>query len=347
MDSGMNIPIENRAVPWQGSRPPKKILVMRFQALGDTVITLPYLQSLKRQYPEIELHLLTREEVSPIPKSVGLFSTVVTVGGGRNAKRQFLLTLMKVPWLLLQRYDAILDLQNHRISRVVRMLLPVKSFTEFENDRRTKLSAGERTRQAVERLWSWKISLDPDLKIIAPPTNELLIRNGWTPGKALVVLNPAGYCASRNWPLENYVQFAERWLIANPMTQFVLLLLPAHRATADYIKGKMGTHCIDLTGKADQLQAFSIIRQSSFVLSEDSGLMHMAWVQGIPTIALFSSSRKDWSAPQGEWSYCFDSADLECGPCMLEVCRYGDNRCLTRYTGEIVFKKAMELHGKK
>jgi len=345
MDSGTTIQIETRAVPWQGSVPPKKILVMRFQALGDTVITLPYLQNLKRQYPEIELHFLTREEVSPIPKSIGLFSRVITVGGGRNAKLQFLLTLLKVPRLLLQRYDAILDLQNHRISRVVRMLLPVKSFTEFEIDRRTKLSAGERTRQAVERLWSWKIHLDTSFKIQSPTNVEALLKqNGWKSDHDLIVLNPAGSFPSRNWPDDNYIAFAKLWLQQiNPASQFVLLLLPTLHEKAERIAQALGKNCINLTGKANQVEAFAVLQKCSFALSEDGGLLHMAWVQGVPTLALFSSSRNEWSRPLGERSGSLDSSDLECGPCTFLVCKYGDNRCLTRYAPEFVLSKAKEL----
>jgi ADP-heptose:LPS heptosyltransferase len=107
--------------------------------------------------------------------------------------------------------------------------------------------------------------------------------------------------------------------------------MPSKRAKATEISTALGEHCIDLTGRADQLEAFAIVGRARFVLSEDSGLMHMAWTQGTPTLALFSDSRRDWSAPQGSWSDCLDSSDLPCGPCGLPVCKFGDNRCLTRY----------------
>ena len=90
-------------------------------------------------------------------------------------------------------------------------------------------------------------------------------------------------------------------------------------------------------------EAFAIINKSYFVLTEDSGLMHMSWVSGIPTLALFGSSRRDWSAPQGEHSLCLNSSDLECGNCLLAICKYGDIHCLTRYTPEFVFDRSISL----
>jgi heptosyltransferase II len=349
MNSDNKIEVKTaRSNPWKKNSPPKKILVMRYQALGDTVIILPYLQNLKRQYPLIKLHFLTRKEVSLIPTSIELFDEIITIGGERNLKLQFLLSLLKIPWLVAQGYDAILDLQNHSISRIIRKFLPVKSFSEFEVDRRTMFSAGERTRQAIENLWRWNIRLDTKFALKTKlDVSELLKQNGWKEDHDLIVLNPAGYSPARNWPLKSYIETAQLWLQGiNPKSQFVLLLLPSLQEKASYIANALGDFCIDLTGKANQVEAFSILQKCKLVITEDGGLMHMAWVQGIPTLALFSSSRKDWSAPQGSWSICLDSSDLECGPCNLAICKYRDNRCLTRYTPEFIVSSGVEIVSK-
>jgi heptosyltransferase II len=327
--------------PWTKKTPPEKILVMRFQALGDTIITMPYLQDLHRQYPQIRIDFLTRHEVSQIPDHLLLFNKVVRIGGKRNLKIQLLLLLLKLPWLWLQRYDAVIDLQNHKLSRLIRKALGCRAWSEF--DPLQPKPAGIRTQEAIESLWHWRIGLAASFKIQHSCPESLLEEHGWKPEHDLVVLNPAGYCSSRNWPLENYIAFAENWIKLRPMTQFVLLLLPSLKEKSDYLKSRLGATCIDLTGKADQVTAFSVIQKASLMVSEDSGLMHMSWVQGIPTIALFSSSRKVWSQPLGDLSICLDSADLECGPCGKEVCQYSDNHCLTRYSGEMICRMAHTL----
>lgn len=327
--------------PWRNPNFPRKVLAIRFQALGDTVLTLPYLQSLKRQYPEIELHFITRQEVSEIPRNINVFDKVLSVSGGRNARLQFLFVLSKLPYLIWQSYDVVLDLQNNRISILLRKMLRVKAWAEL--DKYSPLPCGERMGMAIEALGIWKIKLDTNFKL-SINIEQLLIANNWKKDHDLVLLNPAGCFSSRSWPLSNYVEFANLWIEhINARTQFLLLLLPEFKEKADFIAASLKEKCINLTGKANQLEAFAIIQKSKFVLSEDSGLMHMAWIQKIPTLALFSSSRKDWSAPQGIWSTCLDSSDMECGPCMKEICTYGDNRCLTRYTPEIVLARAMLL----
>jgi len=69
----------------------------------------------------------------------------------------------------------------------------------------------------------------------------------------------------------------------------------------------------------------------------------MAWVSGIPTLAMFGSTRSDLSTPLGKHTLLLHSSDLECGNCLLAICKYGDTRCLTRYTPEFVFEKALTL----
>ena len=77
--------------PWQFESLPKKILIIRLQAMGDVAITLPYVQSLKEKLPaNTKLHFLTRNEVKDIPGSVRLFDWVYSIGGGRNTKLQLL-----------------------------------------------------------------------------------------------------------------------------------------------------------------------------------------------------------------------------------------------------------------
>src|SRR5690242_5737905 len=97
---------------WRKQSPPKRILAIRLQAMGDLVITLPYLQNLKKSLPEgSRLDLLTRKEVESIPKNLYLFDHVYSLGGGRNWKKQFLHSCFLLPKFLSNRYDVVIDLQ--------------------------------------------------------------------------------------------------------------------------------------------------------------------------------------------------------------------------------------------
>jgi len=335
---------EIRCKPWNSKIKPKKILVIRYQALGDVVITLPYLNDFKRQFPDIKLHLITTSEVSAIPASLMLFDTVIIVKGGRSTRLQFFFTLCKLPFLLWKRHDGVMDLQNNKISRIIRKALMPKAWCEF--DRFSPRSAGERTRLTIESLGLGKIKANTvfDQRINQQEITGKLILNGWKQDHSLIVLNPAGAFDTRHWPLPDYVVLSSLLKKRNPEFQFLMIGLKSKlHHSAEYLKSILKDDLVDMTDQTNAAEAFALVRRAQLMITEDSGLMHMAWVQAVPTLALFGSTRSDWSAPQGSWSVCLNSSDLECGNCMLEKCIYGDTRCLTRYTPQMVYENAVTL----
>jgi len=64
------------ARPWRGTVPPARILAIRMQAMGDVVITLPYLLALQRKLPDAVIDFVTRHEDREIPCAVRLFRHV-------------------------------------------------------------------------------------------------------------------------------------------------------------------------------------------------------------------------------------------------------------------------------
>jgi heptosyltransferase-2 len=327
-----------RHKPWTESRKPKKILAIRFQALGDLIITLPYLQSLKESTPCLRIDLLTRANISQIPKNLKTFEKVYSIFG-RSGKVQFLFCMLLFPLLLFQKYDVVIDLQNHRISKIIRKLLRAKVWSEF--DRSSRILAGERTRFTIDSLQISNSSLSTNIQLKNKLDIEGKLKSkGWRPERSLIILNPAGAFTSRNWPIENYISFAKLWLKRNPSSQFLMLGLNILKPKADQLKKELGNYFIDLIENTSMIEAFVIIKKATLMVSEDSGLMHMSWVQGVPTIALFGSSPSYWASPLGEWSRCFNSADLPCGDCFSKECKFGDVHCLSRYSAEIIIEEA-------
>jgi heptosyltransferase II len=332
-----------KSKPWQLVNSPRRVLAIRYQALGDVVITLPYLNSLKEKWPDLPIDFLTLEENIAIPKSLLIFDKVFSIGGGRNWKLQFILSVFITPRLWLNRYDVVLDLQNHRMSKLIRKILMPKAWCEF--DKTSPNSAGNRNQMTIKSIGLGEVNINPRFatSISQSKTHSILNLSGWDGKSDLIVLNPAGFFSSRNWPIENYLQFIIEWLNIRPNSQFVFIGIERIKEKASYLKQRFGDRVIDLTNQTTIAEAFALLKKVTLVLTEDGGLMHMAWVQGIPTVALFGSSRADWSAPQGPWSVCLNSSDMECGPCMLEVCKFGDNRCLTRYSPTTVVERAKQL----
>ncbi len=330
--------------PWHDEIPPKKLLAIRLQALGDTVITLPYLQALRATLPKTKFHFVTREDFADLPRNLKMFEKVYAVEVGSDIRRQFMSAAFLIPRLQKEKYDVVIDLQRNLLTRTIRRMLFPRSFSEF--DRFSLNSAGDRTRATIN-----KIGFAPLPEILGRldlrENDRGLAKAGYDPGKKFVVLNPAGNFITKNWPMDSYRRFAEGWInTVDSSVQFLILGVEGLREKSKYLEEQLGKKVINLVGKTTISEAFNILRHAELVISEDSGLMHMAWVAQVPVVALFGSSRSSWSKPLGARSICLDSSDLECGECLQPTCRFGDVHCLARYSPEFVIETARRLLAK-
>jgi len=275
---------------WQSDSLPKRILVIRLQAMGDVAITLPYVQSLKEKLPAYtKLHFLTRNEIKDIPGSVRIYDWIYSIVGGRNTKLQLLSLLLLLPRLKINKYDIVIDLQRNKLSRLVRRFLNPAAWSEIE--RFSATPAGDKYQKGIEAIGLCSIKLNTGLQLKNPDAGKIKLTNaGWKSSNKLVVLNPAGAFSTRNWEIENYLKYAELWKTKFPDTQFLIIGLKAISKKSLFLKKMLKDDLIDLVnGEGTTVEeAFALINKSYFILTEDSGLMHIAWVSGIPTLALLA-----------------------------------------------------------
>jgi heptosyltransferase II len=335
-------PIQGR--PWTGAASPRRVLAIRLQALGDVVITLPYLQALGDRYPDATIDLVTLAEYAEIPRSLALFAHVFAVGGGRSTRRQLASATALLPRLLGRRYDVVLDLQRNRVSRWIRGLIRPRAWSEF--DRYSAAPAGERTRRTIAYAGLDGRPTTVSLRLRHPTVGLAPLRAaGWNGRDHLVVLNPAGCWYTKQWPTTAYIEFARLWRRDGPWrdARFLVIGLPSLAPRVAELRAVLGASLIDLVGRTTQAEAMAIVRSASLMVSDDSGLMHMAWVSGVPTVAIFGASRADWAAPQGGHTRAVDSSDLPCGQCMRPECAVGGAPCLARQTPARVFDLALAI----
>jgi ADP-heptose:LPS heptosyltransferase len=199
----------------------------------------------------------------------------------------------------------------------------------------------------IEAIGLGEIKMDCNFRLKEKNRGVDILKNiGWNGTDKLVVLNPAGFVETRNWPIQNYIEFARLWLTQFPDSRFLVLGTSFIEEKSTILKNKLGDRLFNLVNQTNPADAFAVLQHVSMVLSEDSGLMHMAWVSGIPTLVLFGSTSSYWSRPLASNSFFLDSSDLPCGNCMQAVCKFGDTHCLTRYSPDQVFHHAKFLFQK-
>jgi len=329
--------------PWDADRPPARVLAIRFHAVGDVVAILPACTALRDRLPDARIDILTMEPGADLARALDLFDHVYAVPA---SPRRWARAVHAVAWALKarrQRYEVVVDLQRHRKSRLIRRVSRPAAWAEF--DRFAPRSGVERVLETFHRagfpdlLPSYRLSVRP---ILLARARDILLRHGWDGDTRLIVLNPAGLWETRNWPLANYAQLARLWL-GYARVRFLFLGIGAMEWKAAWLCGQLRGAAINLVNRTSLTEDFAVLQHVSAVVSEDAGLMHMAWVSGVPTVALLGSSPAVWVRPLGAHTRHLDSGDLPCGACMRPTCQYGDVHCLTRYTPEMVFGLTREV----
>ena len=160
-----------------------------------------------------------------------------------------------------------------------------------------------------------------------------------------VVFAPgAEYGPAKRWPAKHFAALATR--LDRPV---LLLGSGKEQALCEEIASMAhATHkgqCFNLAGKTNLTQAFALIANAHRVVSNDSGLMHVAAALGIPQVAVYGSSSPEHTPPlnvraRTVWLRVDPNYQppLGCAPCYERVCPFGHTRCLEDVSPERVLQ---------
>ena len=154
----------------------------------------------------------------------------------------------------------------------------------------------------------------------------------------------AEYGPAKCWPAEHYATLAQT-LFALHHQPVVLLGSGKEAALCEQISRAAPNACIVLAGKTKLLDAMALIAVARGVVSNDSGLMHVAAAFGVPQAAVFGSTSPEHTPPlnaRAQVLWLKHELPLACSPCFDRVCRFGHTRCLTEITPQRV-EKALDL----
>jgi lipopolysaccharide heptosyltransferase II len=179
----------------------------------------------------------------------------------------------------------------------------------------------------------------PQLRLPAPQVTAALEALALQAGGYYVFAPGAEYGPAKRWPAIHYAELART--LGRPV---VLLGSGKEADLCQEIAGAAGHGvCLNLAGKTPLLQAFALIAAARAVISNDSGLMHVAAAFGVPQVALFGSSSPLHTPPLNDKAQVLwlkqdpgYQPPLDCSPCFQRECPLGHTRCLYDITPERV-----------
>ncbi len=172
--------------------------------------------------------------------------------------------------------------------------------------------------------------LEPNIALVAATLGNLRIQ----PQSYYVIAPGAEYGPAKRWPAHHFA------VLAGQLTLPVLLLgsdkdAQACTEIARIVNAARPGQCANLAGRTSLDQALAIISATKSLISNDSGLMHVAAAFGVPQIALFGSSSPLHTPPLNPQAQVIwlknDPAyqpALTCAPCFERECPLEHTRCL-------------------
>jgi lipopolysaccharide heptosyltransferase II len=332
------------------------ILVVRFSAIGDILLTTPLLRAIRTRHPGARIAFLTKEQYAPLLSDNPNVSEVLGIRE-EDGIRAIAAIIRSV------RYSHLLDLHGSLRTLGLRAMArgPWRTFPKRRLERRVLISTKRDIYPAdmpvAERYFEAAAGLDlavdgqpPDF-FLAPEAEERadarLAELGLGRGRALVAMAPGAAHATKRWPTEGWIRLSRR--LVSTGAEVVIVGGPEDTELANTIvagargalSGTEECRVASVAGSLGLQESGAVIRRAAALISGDTGAMHMATGVGTPVVALFGPTVRQFGFfPYRAARSAVVELPLECRPCSAHggaSCPLGHHRCLRTIAPETVF----------
>jgi heptosyltransferase I len=337
----------------------KNILIIKFSAMGDTVLLMPVIKKIKETFPESKLIMVvTRVNIAVVEKS-GLIDEVMLFEPSwvkqpfklfaflsRLLKKDIGIALDFDQWL---RISAIMAYMSGAIKRIgfqtrgqMRHFLYTDSVAHGDEKHETEVFFDI----------VWKIGIEPspqDKKLFfeidhgSELAGEKELSGFGMKGK-FIVMHPG--CGShgfqRQWPEERYAEVARHFMAKG--YDVVISIGSDEERVYDNINMLIGQKMRVLKEQPLRVLAY-IIKKSSLFISGNTGVMHLAASVDTPLVAIHGPTNYLRWGPPADGRNIVISSNMKCSPCLYLGHEYGcrDRKCMEAISAGDVIKAAEKL----
>lgn len=323
---------------------PHKILIVGPSWIGDMMMAQSLFILLKQRHPHCEIHVLalawTRALLNAMPEVDGIID--MPLGHGKfsfGERRKLGISLRGYA------FDQAIVLPNSFKSGLIPFFANIPIRTGWLGEMRYGLLNDYRRLDKklyplmVERYAALAFPANtplpaslphPSLQLKTGDTTALLQRLALTLSRPVMVICPgAEYGIAKRWPESYYAAVVEQkiaegfqvWAMGSANDSHVV------NTIATELTASAQSNFFNLAGATSLTEALLVMSQASVVLSNDSGLMHIAAALNKPLAVVFGSTSPDHTPPLAD-RVAIVQEPIECSPCFKRECPYGHYKCL-------------------
>jgi len=331
-----------------------KILIRGTNWIGDAIMTLPAVASIRATYPKAHLAILVKSLVADVYRLFSGADEIIIYEKKFDSPPGVLHLARR---LKKEKFDLAILLQNAIEAAIIALAAGIPLRAGYDSDgrglllthriRRTeeikKIHQVDYYLEMVKALGCVSVHREMNLETRINISEARDVWDKYLPGfrKDLIGIAPgATYGAAKRWFPERFSQVADQ-LNEEFSTRGIILGGKGDTETANQVKKLSNSKLVNLAGETNLREAIYLISQCRLFISNDSGLMHIAGALNIPTVAIFGSTNPVTTSPVGKRSVVVRK-EISCSPCLKKTCPT-DFRCMKEISVDDVFNVAKNL----
>jgi heptosyltransferase-2 len=339
-----------------------KILIITPSWIGDLVMSQTLYKELKKIYKDCQIYALAPKWCLDVLSRMPEIEQTIEMPIGHG---EFNLTSRYKIAKEMRKYnfDLAFILPNSWKSALIPLFAKIPKRIGFKGECRYFLLNQMRTNKQdfpllIQRYTSLaysntEVKTSDDLPEISRPllqyynlTNEILTKFNITNNNQLIGICPgAEYGRAKKWSPEYYAKVLTYFLNKNNNSIGLIFGSNKDSLTAqevlNNIPKELHDRIRDLTGKTTLTQAIDLLAKTSFVICNDSGLMHISAAVNAKLVAIFGSTSTKYTPPNTKTAIIIESYE-KCHPCFKRECKLGTYQCLQNIKPEMVIQKIEE-----
>jgi heptosyltransferase-2 len=335
-----------------------KILIIAPNWIGDAVMAEPLISQLKKNNPDSQIDVLATPWVASIMKAIPAVDQIITADF-QHGSLQWQERKVLAKQLALSAYTHAYVLPNSFKSALIPWLAKIPQRIGYQGEMRwglinEALKNPSRSHRPPMSSHYFALSGNTFSEVPQPHLSlpDVIITESQQAlqkiqaHQHLFVLCPgAEYGPAKQWPIEHFGQLAKN-IIETKENSLVLILGSKKEFSIGSDIARMSAYpdkVINWCGQTSLEDAMAAISNAHTVISNDSGLMHIAAAFRRPQVAIFGSSDPRHTPPLSKLA-AIHWLHLECSPCFKRVCPLSHLKCLVDIQAKDVLNSINQLN---